>query len=156
MGVPAAKQAPLKNSFLLYTKASPRYCQNLAENCYSFNPGNQYFRKKQRDFWCLKNNISRQRHGDHSCLKQYGELHQETALELRTLYIFSRHRLNLSSMRCMFWKIETNWCARAGKAEPSANWYAKHAWRYRNNCRQRCCGGGKVFGLLLANILSSV
>ena len=46
MWTPPAKQIPFKNSCLLYRKASSSYCQNLAENGYSFNPGNQYFRTK--------------------------------------------------------------------------------------------------------------
>ena len=42
-----------------------------------------YFQKKTRDYWCLK---------------QYRELHEEAALELRTLDIIWRHRKNLCNL----------------------------------------------------------
>ena len=52
---------------------------------YFGNPSNQahFFPTKTRDYWCLK---------------QYRELHEEAALELKTLNIIWRHRKNLRSL----------------------------------------------------------
>ena len=45
-----------------------------------------------------KHLISRQKQRDYWCLKQYRELHQEAALELKTLDYIWRHRKNLRSL----------------------------------------------------------